>query len=105
MEPGNPVCTGMGLTLYWEVARGSKRYWDGAQSILGGGQGIHFAQGQGPVCTGRGPNGPLQAQSPGVGGAVKALPREGEGHLQLSVLATCVWQPEVEGVHIGAGLW
>ena len=44
-----------GLTLYWEVARGSKKYWDGAQSILGGGQGIHFAQGQGPVWTGRGP--------------------------------------------------
>ena len=55
MEPGNPVCTGTGLTLDWEVARGSKKYQDRAQSILGGGQGIHFAQGQGPVCTGRGP--------------------------------------------------
>ena len=55
MEPGNPVCTGTGLTLYWEVARGSKKYRDRAQSILGGGQGIHFAQGQGPLCTGRGP--------------------------------------------------
>lgn len=31
-----------------------------------------------------------QAQSPGVGRTVKGLPREGEGHQQLSVLAPSV---------------
>ena len=86
--PGGPKSTGTGLSLYLEVARGFTLHRDRDQSVQAGVQ-----------------NGPLQAQSPGVGGAVKALPREGEGHQQLSVLATCVWQPEVEGVHIGAGLW
>ena len=86
--PGGPKSTGTGLSLYLEVARGFTLHRDRDQSVQAGVQ-----------------NGPLQAQSPGVGGAVKALPREGEGHQQLSVLATCVWQPKVEGVHIGAGLW
>ena len=85
--PGGPKSTGTGLSLYLVVARGFTLHRDRAQSVQAGVQ-----------------NGPPQAQSPG-GGAVKALPREGEGHQQLSVLATCVWQPEVEGVHIGAGLW
>ena len=86
--PGGPKSTGTGLSLYLEVARGFTLHRDRAQSGQAGVQ-----------------NGTLQAQSPGGHGAVKALPRQGEGHQQLSVLPTCVWQPEVEGVHIGAGLW
>ena len=59
MEPGNPVCTGTGLTLYWEVARGSKNYWDRAQFVLGRGQGVQLVLGHGPVSTGTQPGDPL----------------------------------------------
>ena len=76
--PGGPKSTGMGLSLYLLVARGFTLHRDRDQSVQAGVQ-----------------NGTLQAQSPGVGGAVKALPREGEGHQQLSVLATSVWERQV----------
>ena len=47
MESGDPICTGTGLRLYWEGARGSTLYWDMGQSLLGHNQEIQFLLGLG----------------------------------------------------------
>ena len=44
-----------------------------------------------------------KAQSPRVGGAVKGLRREGDGHQQFSVLDTSVQEYWVVSVHFVAG--
>lgn len=46
-----------------------------------------------------------KAQSPSVGGAVKALPSDSEGKQQLSALAPFMWEQPLDVFSFQAGLW